>query len=41
MVAYYMDRIKKGKIATDQVPARWRADVEWEMENEKKDNISQ
>lgn len=31
MVSYYIDRIKKGKITIDQVPQRWRGDVEWEM----------
>lgn len=32
MVAYYVDRIKKGKITIDQVPLRWRENVEWEIE---------
>lgn len=40
MVAYYIDRIKKGKIELDQVPARWRADVEREMENGKNYDLS-
>lgn len=40
MVAYYIDRIKKGKITVDQVPARWRGDVEWEMEHGEKENLS-
>lgn len=40
MVAYYIDRIKKGKIEIDQVPERWRADVEWEMKNGKNYDFS-
>ncbi len=40
MVAYYIDRIKKGKITIEQVPHRWRADVEWEMEHGEKENLS-
>ena len=40
MVAYYIDRIKKGKITIEQVPHRWRADVEREMEHEQKNNLS-
>ena len=40
MVAYYIDRIKKGKITVDQVTTRWRGDVEWEMEHGEKENLS-
>ena len=40
MVAYYIDRIKKAKITIEQVPHRWRTDVEWEMEHEQKNNLS-
>ena len=39
MVAYYIDRIKKGKITIEQVQHIWRADVEWEMEHEQKNNL--
>lgn len=28
MVAFYVNRIKKGKMTLDQVPEKWRADVE-------------
>lgn len=40
MVAYYIERIKEGKKALDQVPRMWRSDVEWEMNHEKKGNLS-
>ena len=28
MVAFYVNRIKKGKMTLDQVPEKWRAAVE-------------
>lgn len=31
MVKFYVNRIKNGKMTLDQVPARWRAEVEQEM----------
>ena len=31
MVAFYVDRIKKGKMTLDEVPLRWRAEVEKKM----------
>lgn len=40
MVAYYVNRIKNGKITIEQVRARWRADVEREMENGKTYDLS-
>lgn len=40
MVAYYVDRIKKGKMTLDQVPPRWLVAVEWEMEHGEKENLS-
>lgn len=32
MVAFYVNRIKKGKMTLDQVPEKWRADVEKALE---------
>lgn len=31
MVAFYVDRIKKGKMTLDEVPLRWREEVEKKM----------
>lgn len=28
MVKFYVDRIKKGKMTLDEVPEKWRKDVE-------------
>lgn len=35
MVNLYADLIEKGKRTLDQVPLRWRADVEKELERRK------
>ena len=32
MVAFYVMRIKAGKMDLEQVPTRWRADVEKKLE---------
>jgi hypothetical protein len=32
MVKFYVDRIRKGKMTVDEVPARWREAVERELE---------
>lgn len=32
MVAFYVMRIKVGKLTVDQVPDRWRAEVEKKLE---------
>lgn len=32
MVAFYVNRIKEGKMTLDQVPKRWRKEVGWELE---------
>lgn len=32
MVSFYVRRIKQGKMTLDEVPERWRAEVERELE---------
>lgn len=31
MVKFYINRIQKGKLTLEEVPERWRADVEAEL----------
>ncbi len=42
MVKFYIMMIKDEKtdFILDDVPARWRGDVEWEMEHGEKENFS-
>jgi hypothetical protein len=34
MIAFYVDRIRRGKMTLEQVPARWREAVERALEEE-------
>ena len=34
MVAFYVDRIRRGKMTLEQVPARWREAVERALQEE-------
>ena len=34
MVAFYVDRIRRGKMTLEQVPARWREVVERALQEE-------
>lgn len=42
MVKFYIMMIKDEKtdFSLDDVPTRWRGDVEWEMEHGEKENLS-
>ena len=33
MVRFYVDRIKAGKLTIEQVPAKWKKQVEKELKN--------
>lgn len=34
MIAFYVDRIRRGKMTLEQVPARWREAVERALQEE-------
>lgn len=40
MVRFYVMMVKNGSMGLTDVPKKWRADVEWEIEHGEKENLS-